>query len=173
MSRDPVSAKPLSYVLRSIGHQVLQDPILALVKPKASAASTRPLPDSQRRHPTRGPAASLLQITIIGGAAIAIAVFGRPTQALAAAVIVEALCALTQGRSVTRSTASAVHTLLRALQGTNAAASTWPTRSAGDLLRGRPARPRAARQAVSPTKRAGAVEQSFGSDPIKPSNKVN
>jgi hypothetical protein len=96
MSRNPVSAKPLSHALRSSGHKVREDMILALVKPKASAASTRPLLDS---HPSGGTARSFLQITILGATAIAIAVFGRPTQALAAAVIVVALCALAQGRS--------------------------------------------------------------------------
>jgi hypothetical protein len=131
MSRNPVSAKPLSHALRSSGHKVREDMILALVKPKASAASTRPLPDSRRRHPTGGTVRSLLLMTIPGGTAIAVAVFGRPTQALAAAVIVVAMCALTQGRSVTRSTASVVHSLLRALQGTNAEASAWPTRPGG------------------------------------------
>jgi hypothetical protein len=140
MSRNPVSAKPLSHALCSSGHKVLEDMILDLVKPKASAASTRSLPDSRRSHPCEGTAWSFLQMTILGGTAIAVAVFGRPTQALAAAVIVVALCALTQGRSVTRSTASVVHTLLRALQGTNAEAGAWPTHSAGDLLNGRPGR---------------------------------
>lgn len=142
MSRNPVSAEPLSRALCSSGHKVREDVILALVKPKASAASTRPLLDSQRNHPSGGTARSFLLITILGATAIAIAVFGRPTQALAAAVIVVALCALAQGRPVTRSTASAVHTLLRALQGTNAEASAWPTHSADDLLSGRPDRHR-------------------------------
>jgi len=41
--------------------------ILVLVKPKASAASTRPLPDSQRSHPSGETARALLQITILGG----------------------------------------------------------------------------------------------------------
>ena len=99
--------------------------ILTLVKPKASAASTRPRPDTQRSRPGGGTVRSFLQITILGATAIAIAVFGRPTQALAAAVIVVALCALAQGRSVTRSTASVVHTMLRALQGTDAEATAW------------------------------------------------
>jgi hypothetical protein len=114
--------------------------ILILVKPKASAASTRPLLDSHRSHPNGGTARSFLQSTILGATAIAIAVFGQPTQALAAAVIVVALCALTQGSSVTRSTASVVHTLLRAFQGTNTEARAWLAHSAGDLLSGRPER---------------------------------
>jgi len=126
MSLNPVSAKPLSHALRLSGHKGREAMILALVKPKASAASTRPLPDSQRRHPAGGTARSFLQITILGGTAIAIAVFGRPAQALAAAVIVVALCALIQGRSVTRSVASVVHTLLRALQEPNAPTLTRP-----------------------------------------------
>lgn len=142
MSRDLVSAKPLSRALRSSGHKVREATILALVKPKASAASIRPLVDSQRSHRSGGTARSFLQITVLAATAIAIAVFGQPTQALAAAVIVVALCALAQGHSVTRSTASAVHTLLRALQGTNAEAGAWPTRSAGDLLSGQPDRRR-------------------------------
>jgi hypothetical protein len=96
------------------------------VKPKASAAPTRPLPDGQRGQPSGGTTRSFLQITILGSIAIGIAVFGRPTQALAAAVIVVALCALAQGRSVTRSTASVVGTILRALQGTNPDISPWP-----------------------------------------------
>lgn len=126
MSRHPVSCRPLSRALRSSGHKVRAGLILGLVKPKASAAPTRPLPDSQRIHPSGGTARSILQITILGAIAIGVAVFGRLTQAVAAAVIVDALCALAQGRSVTRSTASVVDTLLRALQGTNAEASAWP-----------------------------------------------
>lgn len=142
MSRNPVSAKPLSHALRSSGQKARGDMILALVKPKASAASTRPQLDSQRSNPSRETARSFLQSTILGATAIAIAVFGQPTQALATAVIVVALCALAQGRSVTRSTASAVRTLLGVLQGTNAEARAWPTHPADDLLSGRPDRRR-------------------------------
>lgn len=112
-----MSAKPLSRVLRSSGHKVREDVILVLVKPKASATSTAPLRDSHRSHLGGGTARSFLQITILGAVAIAIAVFGRPAPALAAAVIVVALCALAQGRPVARSTASVIHTLLKALWG--------------------------------------------------------
>jgi hypothetical protein len=162
MSRNPVSAMPLSHALRSSGHRVRADMILTLVKPKASAATIRPLLDSQRSRPSGGTARSFLQITILGATAIAIAVFGRPTQALAAAVIVVALCALAQGRSVTRSTASVVHTLLRALQGTNAEASAWPTHSAGDSPSGRPDRRRL------PEKPPGKARQRSSSRPGRP-----
>jgi hypothetical protein len=95
-------------------------------------------PNSQRRHPAGGTARSFLQSTILGATAIAIAVFGQPTQALAAAVIVVALCALVQGSSVTRSAASVVSTLFRALQGTSAEDRAWPAYSAGDLPGSRP-----------------------------------
>ena len=139
MSRNPVSARPLSHVLRSSGHKVREAVILALVKPKASSTSTGPLRDS---HLSGGTARPFLQITILGAIAIAIAVFGRPTPALAAAVIVVALCALAQGRSVTRSTASVIRTLLKALQGTSAGAGAWQTQSAVDLLSHRPDSPR-------------------------------
>lgn len=170
MSRNPVSAMPLSRALRSSGHKVREDMILVLVKPKASAASTRPLPDSQRSHPSGETARSFLQITILGGTAIAIAVFGRPTQALAAAVIVVALCALAQGRSVTRSTASVVRTLLRALQGTNAEVGAWPTHSAGDLLGGRPDRRRlpdklSARQSARQRSSRRPGQSNYGNHP--------
>ena len=93
----------------------------------------RSLPDSYRSHPSGGTAGSFLLITIINAPAIAIAVFGRPTQAIAAAVIVVALCAWTQDRSVTRSTASVVHALLKALHGTTEDAGAWQTRSCDPL----------------------------------------
>jgi hypothetical protein len=142
MSRNPVSARPLCHALRSSGHTVCAAMILALVKPKASASSTRPLPDnSQRSHPSGGTARSFVQVTILGATAIVIAVFGRPTPALAAAVIVVALCALAQGRSVTRSTSSVIQSLLRALQGPDTEARRWLTHSAGNLLSSRPDRP--------------------------------
>jgi hypothetical protein len=89
-------------------------------------------------------------MTILGAVAIGIAVFGRPTQALAAAVIVVALCAMAQGRSVTRSTASVVGTLLRALQGTNPDISPWSAP---------PADPQSAR------KRPGTVTTSAAPEP--------
>ena len=108
MSRNPVSTMPLTHALHSSGHKACEAMILTLVKP-----------NSQRSHPAGGTARSFLQSTILGATAIAIAVFGQPTQALAAAVIVVALCALVQGSSVTRSTASVVSTLFRALQGTS------------------------------------------------------
>lgn len=142
MCRNPVSAEPLSHALRSSGHKVPQDTILALMKPKASASPKRPLLDSRHSHPSGGTAKSFLQITILAATAVAIALFGRPTPALAAAVIVVALCALAQGRSVTHSTASVVRTLLRACQGINGEARAWPTHAAGDLLNGRPDRRR-------------------------------
>ncbi len=116
--------------------------ILADVKPKASAASTRPLPDSRRSHPGGSAARSFVQVTVLGATAITIAVFGQPTSALAAAVIVVALCALAQGRSVTRSTSSAIQSLLRALQGTNTEAREWLTDSADNLLSSQPERRR-------------------------------
>lgn len=88
------------------------------VKPKASALSTRTLTNSgEREHLSGRPSGAALLIIELGAIAIVIAVFAQPTQAVAAAVIVVALCALAQGRSVARSTVEEVRTFMQLLTG--------------------------------------------------------
>lgn len=151
MSRNLVVATPLSRDLGSRGHTLDRAIILSLVKPKTSVSSTQPRPKGgERDRPSRRTAGSLLAITMLGAIAVAIAVFGRPTQAVAAAVIVVALCALAQGRSVTRSTTSAIRTLVRALQGPNTEVRIWPPYSQGDLPGVQPSRHQTPRNLAAP-----------------------
>ncbi len=63
------------------------------------------------------PARALL-VTIIGAVAAVVAVFGHPTQAIAAAVIASALAALAGGPQVLRSSAEVLVPLTRFLAST-------------------------------------------------------
>lgn len=103
------------------------------MKPKTSATSNHiSVRDGARDGlRSRNPKSALL-ICGLGVIAIIIAVFGQPAQALAAAVIVVALCALAQGRSVTQSTADEVRTILQLLQG-KIAEGHWTATGAGEM----------------------------------------
>jgi hypothetical protein len=79
-----------------------------------SSAGT-PSPRTSNSHVTP---VGILLVTIISAVAVVVAVFGHPTQAIAAAVIVSALAALVGGPQVLRSSAEALGLLTRFLSST-------------------------------------------------------
>jgi hypothetical protein len=116
-----MSAMPLSRGPGSRGHKDPRSVILGSVKRKSSPEcdhSGAERPGSGGR--SRWACHSWLLIPLLGLIGVAVAVFGHPVQAVAAAIIVSVLGALAQGQSVIRSTASVAQALVQSLKGAGA-----------------------------------------------------
>ncbi len=87
----------------------------------ATQTSSARTPRSHPRNSRVTPVGALL-VTIIGAIAAVVAVFGHPTQAIAAAVITSALAALAGGRQVLRSSAELLGPITRFLSSTRGSA---------------------------------------------------
>jgi len=86
--------------------------------PKSSARTLRSHTNNSRVTPV-----GALLVMIIGAVALVVAVFGHPTQAIAAAVIASALAALVGGPQVLRSSAEVLGPLTRFLSSARDSAS--------------------------------------------------
>ena len=98
--------------------------ILDLVKRTSSPACDRPASEGPEVcGPCSRPGSAwalILLLGVIGVLGVIVAVFGHPVQAVAAAVIVSALSALAQGRSVALTIAGVAQVFMQSLKEANA-----------------------------------------------------